>query len=172
MNSKNFKISIDRVKDVSELADLLKDTEIKYTFFGAQKVSKENFNKKVSLDRIAMKAIFLIRPFVKDWNFSLQQRHHISYITKKINKFYEKMDRKRKKSNILTKIFYFIRNVFSWIFQTRKNWDILSLEIDPAIYYSTHQYKEAFRLNQLPKQPDKRYKNIDLYLKPTIVIKA
>ncbi|HEU63907.1 MAG TPA: hypothetical protein ENH96_00775 [Chlamydiae bacterium] len=172
MSVENFKISIDRAKNVSEFATLLKDTKVEFTFFGARKVSKENFNKKCSVNRLASKAFLLIRPFLKDWNFSLETRHHISFITKKINKFYEKTDRKRKKRNIITKIFYLIRNIFSWLFQTRKRWDILSLDIDPAIYYTANQYRESFPLNQLPRRLDKRFKNINLYLKPTIIIRA
>ncbi|KKL08351.1 hypothetical protein LCGC14_2576710, partial [marine sediment metagenome] len=51
MSVENFKISIDRAKNVSEFATLLKDTKVEFTFFGARKVSKENFNKKCSVNR-------------------------------------------------------------------------------------------------------------------------
>ncbi len=172
MRVENFKTSIDRAKNISEFAALLKDTEVVFTFFGARKVSKENFNKKKSVDSIASKATLLIRPFLKDWKYSLKNRHEINFVTKKINKFYEKTDRKLKKRNILSKIFYLIRNIFSWFLETRKNWDILSLTIDPAIYYTAEQYREAFELNQLPRRVDKKFKNINLYLKPTVIIRA
>ncbi|NGX34123.1 MAG: hypothetical protein K1060chlam1_00472 [Candidatus Anoxychlamydiales bacterium] len=168
MTVENFKTSIDRAKNISELASLLKDTEVKFTFLGAKKVSKKAFNQSAALDKIASKALSLIIPFLKDWNFSLQDRHHISFITNKINKYYEKTDRRFKKRNIFTKIFYLIRNIFSWFLQTRKIWDTLTLDIAPAIYYSANQYIETFRRNQLPRRSDKIYKNINLYLKPTI----
>ena len=116
--------------------------------------------------KLASKAVLLIRPFLKDWNYSLKNRHEISFVTKKINKFYEKTDRKLKKSNILSKIFYLIRNIFSWFLETRKDWDILSLNIDPSIYYTANQYREAFKLNQLPRKVDKKYRGRKLRQAP------
>ena len=112
----NFKTSFKEAQNISELASSLKDSEFKFTFFGYKEVSKttdKSFLKKtVCLDKVASKALTLIRPFLKDWEFSLADREHISYIIKKISKYYEKMDSRYEKSNIVKKIFYFIRNMF------------------------------------------------------------
>ncbi|NGX63177.1 MAG: hypothetical protein KR126chlam6_00584 [Candidatus Anoxychlamydiales bacterium] len=164
----SFKPSISKCRDVDEFANILKKTDVRPSFFGTTRVLHYTLKNKVSIDFVAKKAMSLIRELLKDWEFSEKQRDSIALISEKIDRYYMKRDKYRKRANIITKIFYFIREFFTFI-DVRKKWRSLSVEIDPKNYYTKEQYEIAFAEHDLDEIEDKKFKKINLYLPPAII---
>jgi len=164
----SFKPSISKCSNVDELANILNKTDVRPSFFGATKVLHYNLKNKVSIDFVAKKAMSLISELLKDWEFSEKQRDSIALISEKIDKYYLKRDKYRKKANIITKIFYIIREFFTFE-DVRKKWRHLSFEIDPKNYYTKEQYEISFPENDLDDIEDKKFNKFNLYLPPAII---
>lgn len=164
----SLKPSISKCSNVDELANILNNTDVRASFFGATKVLHYTLKNKVSIDFVAKKAMSLISELLKDWQFSEKQRDSIALISEKIDKYYLKRDKYRKRANIITKIFYMIREFFTFI-DVRKKWKSLSFEIDPKNYYTKEQYERAFPKNDLDVIEDTQFKKFNLYLPPAII---
>ncbi|NGX28282.1 MAG: hypothetical protein K940chlam1_00457 [Candidatus Anoxychlamydiales bacterium] len=175
----DLKIKITNAKNIDQLATALENTYVKVSFLGTREVKKEMDLKKkasdpgpIKLKLITQKAMKLLRPFLKDWNYSIQDRRNIKKITQRIDSFYEKSDEILEKSNVITILFNNIQKFFALFFcvfyTTRGKWTQLS-NLGLSYCYSEKQYELSFPRNELPKEVDEKYKNINLYFKPDLI---
>lgn len=159
----NLKTKILKAPSHQELADVLKDSEACVSFWGKRLVTNKNFSSAASISLVAKKALQLLLPLLKGWNYSLKDRSFIITIMQKIDGFYLKTDEDLSKRNIITKIFEWLRSLSELFFPIRTKWESLP---DLGNFYSAAQFKEAFPKNSLPKQPDEEYNEKKLYLSP------
>ena len=174
----DFKTKINRAKTLADLAETLDNTFVEVSFLGTRKVKKEVISKKqpktesVKLKLITKKAIELLRPFLKNWDYSLAERRNIKKIAYRINSFYETSDEILQKANVITKLFNKIQKFFALLFcvfyTTRGKWRQLS-NSGLTYCYSKKQFRKAFPRNKLPLVVDETYKNINLYFKPDLI---
>ncbi len=165
----HLKTSISNAKTLQDLADILKNSNAKVSFFGQKYIANENFSSTVSISLVAKKAISMLQPFLKDWTYSVKDRKNIVTITQKIDGFYLKTDEDLYKCNIITKIFNWFISLPTFIYSIRRKWEKLP---DLCNFYSEKQFKEAFPQNALPDTPDDIYKKINIYLPPEKIIKS
>lgn len=163
-----LKSALLEVFSLESLANILKDSSAKVSFFGRRYLENNNFSSTASIDFVAKKALSMIHPLLKDWNYSLKDRKNISIIMRSLNGFYEKTDEDLCKCNIITKIFNYLINLFSIIYPIRRKWTKLP---DLCNFYTKKQYIIAFPKNPLPEEHDEFYKGKKLYLSPENVAK-
>jgi hypothetical protein len=158
----------ERTKTLIDLDKLLKKTRCDINFFGAVNVYHEEYENSVSLKHVTQKALAYINGRLIKWDFDETIREAIDRISNKIDHFYNARDKKLKKINIITKIFYLIRRIFSFINRTEHRWKYLSKNIDPKNYYTKLQFEKSFPKNEI-KDHEKLYNNRRLYLPPIII---
>lgn len=165
-----LKKAISNATSLQDLADILKDSNANISFWGGRYIVNENYSSTVSISFITKEVISKFLPLLKSWDYSLKDRKNISIITQKLDGFYLKTDEDLHKCNIITKIFNWIINFIPTIFfSIRRKWNKMP---DLCCCYSERQFKETFKKNILPDQPDEIFKGIKLYLPPENPTKA
>jgi len=159
----SLKTSIYKAETIAELANILKGADADVSFFCQEVLKHNKYSSTTSISSVAKKAISLLNPPLKEWNFSLKERKNISIIMEKIDSSYAKTDEILHTTSFITRFFNFLWNLPCLIFSTRRRWEKLP---DLTNFYTQKQYLEAFPRNDLPEDADDQYNNIPLYLPP------
>ena len=156
-------ININNLKSLDELCNLLKDCKVQISFLGRREVKDSKNNTIYSIDKIALKAMYLFSNYSIKWGFSEDLRKKIHVIESKIDKFYFDSDEILENRSTVTKIFNWFRELLHLFYNPRKTW-----ESQPSLaeYYSKEQFEKTFHKSTLPTEPDETYRKMDLYLPP------
>ena len=107
---------------IVELEQTIKESSVSITFWGSRIVSSKDHSFSASLDPLARAAMRIDRERYQARDLSWKERASGVTIIKNLQRFYTDSDSAFKRSNIITKLFYILRNEFQLTPYTTRFW--------------------------------------------------